>query len=227
MIMATWRIAIYSEGEYHFDSPGLVAQAFGDFRGTSSHEASRNFPSYSHGSFEVFDTGQFTVADALGKIASQAGFFNNLCFLHSIGEPYLQNCGLLYRIDDSSLSIFDLAHRFGKEDKLDLLVVFNGDAGEVFHGEDAGYYYCFHSSEGRRHAEPHLHINYRHDYEGSFSLYTGEQIAGKRFPRRAARHAKKKILENRDSLIREWNRSTDGIMADIDHALKRLGHGVH
>lgn len=70
-----------------------------------------------------------------------------------------------------------------------------------------GMKFYFNSKERSSHNYPHVHINYKDD-DASISL-NGDLLAGS-LPTRKLKEAKKIIQINKQSLLLQWNRITDG-----------------
>lgn len=132
--------------------------------------------------------------------------------------------GLLLYISDQSVtfrSLFDLFP--GAGGLVNLIVAINGNAGELFRGEesvydDNGVRYYIRSREAGKHHKPHVHVVFRHEGSAAIDIVTGECLErGKgQFPLKRLRAAQKRILDNKRRLLEYWNASTDGLEVDLN-----------
>lgn len=217
-IQVDCHIVIKVGNEYRFDSPGIVCEAFSQFRGTNVGECIENFASYSHQKFDYFFTNDTRLYDLLDEIAGRMDFHNENDFFHKIVSPAFFTQSRIMYIDNQELLLQELCQRLSLGQNEQLFLVFSGDAGEVFRNEDAGFRYFFRSHEGNHHNIPHVHVNFEHEYDASFSLKDGAMIAGN-MPSKQQKRVKQKIMENQETLVEQWNEQTDGIRFDLDYLL--------
>jgi len=81
--------------------------------------------------------------------------------------------------------------------------------------------FYFHSHEGDRHNEPHVHVyDVGGNFEVSISLLTGEVLTpGWKIPKKALKIARKRIFDNQQLFLEGWNELTDGLSVDINKLL--------
>ena len=92
------------------------------------------------------------------------------------------------------------------------------DAGAVF--EDHGIRFYINSREGKRHNEPHVHVDIRQgEGSGSFSLKTAEQLTGSKIRKKDQKIIKEIIENNQKDFLIYWNEHTDGLDVDLNQAL--------
>ena len=137
-------------------------------------------------------------------------------------EFYLIMNHLRFSLEDEKLPLSYYLDRLGVdvEKPIEIQLLLCMDAGEVF--RDDGIRYYMHSKESCSHNEPHVHVDIRHEKEGSFSILSGIQLAGDRIKTRDIRRIEKMIRDRKEELIRYWNLNTDGIKVDLNQALGKI-----
>ena len=78
--------------------------------------------------------------------------------------------------------------------------------------EDHGIRFYINSREGKRHNEPHVHVDIRQgEGSGSFSLKTAEQLTGSKIRKKDQKIIKEIIENNQKDFLIYWNEHTDGL----------------
>ena len=139
----------------------------------------------------------------------------------NILEMYFLKDGLRYSIGDENKSLEFYLHKLGILNKIDLQILVSADAGSVY--EDHGIRFYMNSREGKRHNEPHIHVDVRRgEGTGSFSLKTGEQLSGDSIRKKDKKIIKEVIEEHQKNFLEYWNDHTDGLDVDLNQVLGLL-----
>ncbi len=122
-----------------------------------------------------------------------------------------------YYIDNPSANFSNILETYLDPQKTGMIIcsiLINCNAGMV--AEDGKLRFWVNSKESGKHNVAHVHVrDVGYQYEASIRISDGEIIAGK-LPRKLARQAKEKILEDQDYFIKCWNTLTDGLQVDIN-----------
>lgn len=137
-------------------------------------------------------------------------------------EFYLVKNQLRFSLENEKLHLSYYLDRLGVgvEKPIEIQLLLCMDAGEVF--RDDGIRYYMHSKEYCSHNEPHVHVDIRHEKEGSFSILSGIQLAGDKIKTRDIRRIERMIRDRKEELIEYWNLNTDGIKVDLNQALGKI-----
>ena len=125
----------------------------------------------------------------------------------------------IYYVDDRTLDYQFAQEELYPEKIIKVLLVFNGNAGEVFRGEYPGFTFTFHSREDKRH-RPHIHVDFRHEKSGSFLIPSGDMMKGNMI----LRHQKKikDIIQYRaEELLEYWKHHVNGLSVDLNSSLQK------
>lgn len=126
----------------------------------------------------------------------------------------------LCEIEDYDMNLEQFLDLYPPSDKLMVFFIFSKYQGVIF--KEQGYKYYMHSNENG-HNSPHVHVNYRHEYDVSIDISNGRVLAGY-MPQHILRKAVKKIKENKDYLLDCWNKYTNGIKVNMDIGV--MGEGT-
>ncbi len=141
-------------------------------------------------------------------------------FKYDLVKKYLVFSGLRYAVDHENPLQYYLHRMEVSENKIvnvQLLICL--DAGEVLKDKDEGIRYFIKSNESSCHHCPHVHVDVKHECSGTFSIKTGEQLAGNIKRVKYLKKIKNTILSRQYELLELWNRSTDGLNADLNQFL--------
>lgn len=122
--------------------------------------------------------------------------------------------GMLIAVDNKRLKVGAFINKNGLSETIQTFLVYEVSAGDVWEREDGIRYYMNSNEQG--HNEPHLHVDYRHERRGTFSIITGEMLAGNLY-KKTQRSVKKRILNNQGYLVDFWNMHTNGLTVDLNH----------
>lgn len=168
--------------------------------------------------FKLKTTDSFTVRELWDKIDVFLTRWNRTN-LDEYYEKYLVFNNLRYSIENINLPLCYYLQRmnYDGDSIIEVQILLNMDAGEVF--EDDGIRYYIYSKESGRHNKPHVHVDVRHERSGVFSLMDGEQLDGDKIQKKDINRIQKRIEERREELIIYWNEHTDGLTVDLNQAL--------
>lgn len=137
---------------------------------------------------------------------------------YDVLEIYFLKNGLRYSIADKSKTLEFYMQKLGISNTIDIQILVSSDAGAVF--EDHGIRFYINSREGKRHNEPHVHVDIRQgEGSGSFSLKTAEQLTGSKIRKKDQKIIKEIIENNQKDFLIYWNEHTDGLDVDLNQAL--------
>jgi len=137
--------------------------------------------------------------------------------------------GLLIKVYDEGATVASLTSHFPDiGDFMRLIVVINGNAGELFRNEvsrnevssyrDKDVRYFIHAREQGKHHEPHVHVKYENESSAVIGITSGQVLKAPKgkFPLRNLWAAQRRILDNKEMLLKYWNAATDGFEVDLN-----------
>lgn len=133
---------------------------------------------------------------------------------------YLGTVHELAWFENEELTVADALALYTAGEEVSAFILLNNQAGEVMRGCDDGLRYFFHSNEGTRHNEPHVHVSYRNDKHTTIRIKDGRVVPQGILPPKAERRAVKRVLENREKFLEYWNTLTNGIHFDLNYLIE-------
>lgn len=161
---------------------------------------------------------EFTVEDLWHWIDHKV-YGDSMVF--SLGK-YLVFDNVRYIVEDIKVPLKYYLNRmcFEPENAIDVQILLSENAGDVF--RDDGIRYYMHSRESGKHNEPHVHVDVRHEYFGSFSIMDGRKLTDDHIKAKDIKKIQKRIADNREQLIEFWNLHTDGLTVDLNQKWKLI-----
>lgn len=128
-----------------------------------------------------------------------------------------------YSVEDQSKTLKFCMQKLGMSNTVDIQILVSADAGTVF--ENHGIRFYINCREGKRHNEPHVHVDIRQvEGSGSFSLITMEQLSGSKIRKKDQKIIKETIENNKKDFLIYWNEHTDGLDVDLNQALGLINY---
>lgn len=141
---------------------------------------------------------------------------------YDILKIYFLKNGLRYSVADQSKPLEFCIQKLGMFNTVDIQILVSSDAGTVF--ENHGIRFHINCREGKRHNEPHVHVEIRQEESGSFSLITMEQLSGSKIRKKDQKIIKETIENNQKDFLIYWNEHTDGLDVDLNQALGLINY---
>lgn len=167
-------------------------------------------------------TDDTTIQEVVDGICNKFGFLD-------FDEPFYPRVAFIsdnirYWIDD-----FDAKFKTALNNHLDREkhgsisagVYVSADAGSIC--EEDGIRYYMNSRERGKHHEPHIHLRSLDSCEEAVIIIKTGEIIGD-FPRRLIKKARKKVSENKEFFLDQWNVLTDGLKVDINRYLGLINY---
>lgn len=143
----------------------------------------------------------------------ELGTDKSLQFLYRIG--FRKEAMYIFNLN---IKLKEIVDYIGSNSIIIVLTLFRGIGGEVY--REKGMRFYMHSREGKRHHEPHIHVN-KDGEEITINLNTIE-TKGK-MPQRYIKKAKEIVRYNRESFLLMWNTMTDGEKIELeDYQINRI-----
>jgi len=204
---------VYTDGnDYYNDTiPTYIPEIIASWLNKSTEFVINSIPDLLRTKFEIDITSHSSFRDIISLITHYYGFTDKEVLACS-GLFHVMVEKELCEIEDYDMKIEQFLELYPPSDKMMVFFVFSKYQGVIF--KEHGYKYYMHSNENG-HNSPHIHVNYRHDYDVSIDILNGCVLEG-HMPHHILRKAVKKIIENKDYLIECWNKYTNGIKVNMD-----------
>ena len=137
------------------------------------------------------------------------------------GYKIIVNERLLIAFEDTNLLLDEIIKNYNLGNTINSLIEITCGRGEVLRcvNRDKGFRFYIPSREGKKHHNPHIHVEHRNGNSGSVDLITGEQYKNGSLTQKQMRYVRNIIDNNKKMLLEYWNNHTDGIKVDLNVAL--------
>lgn len=144
---------------------------------------------------------------------------------YDVLKIYILKKGIRYSIQDKNKPLRFYLQKLGvlKSNVIDIQILVSANAGTVLTNHGIRFY--MNCREGKRHNEPHVHVDIRHgESGGSFSLKTGKKLSGGKISNKDQRIIREIIIDNQEKFLIYWNEHTDGLNVDLNQVLGLIGY---
>ena len=184
----------------------------------SESEMAKEWENYKHLELEINDEVGLSFRDVI-KLISKGLHFDEAQVLMCQSLLYVLVDDELSRIEDYDILLKDFLKLYSNTKELQVFFVFSAVQGSLF--LEKGMLFYMHSNE-QGHNKPHVHVNYKHEYDASFSIPEGIMLRGS-FPLKLQKEVKTIIEENKERLLDCWIKKTNGISVNINFSVLKEG----
>ena len=210
---------LYIDKDYNYFRsplmPGYVADVVAHLRNEPYSKLIERLPLDMGMSFEYSIQDDTILFDLISRYIAYMDF-DPQKFLLDASIVYLGTESEFVHFSEYSFQIKKLFKYYPSLEELNLFFAFFLLQGEIWRDGNVKYY--MNSHEEGHHHRPHIHVDVDHEYTAAIDIMDQVILAGK-LPPKYKTKILEKVGENKQYLLDCWNKTTDGLIVDINYGL--------